>query len=68
MIVTPYPICQINIEIYQDKINQTYGTKINMPVTDYSQSMIVAYSGTAKEAGLDALIIKAKKLQKTAKQ
>ncbi len=66
MIVTPCPLCQANVEIYQSEINKRYGTKFNMPVTYYSQLMTVAYGGGIKEAGLDGQVIRAKKLEEIA--
>jgi predicted nucleotidyltransferase len=36
MIVTPCPVCQMNVEVYQDDINATDGTKLKMPVVYYS--------------------------------
>jgi len=33
MIVTPCPLCQANVEIYQADISKKYGTKFNIPVT-----------------------------------
>ena len=54
MIVTPCPLCQANVEVYQSEINRRQGTKLDMPVTYYSQLMTVAYGGTAKEAGSTA--------------
>jgi heterodisulfide reductase subunit B len=66
MIVTPCPLCQANVEVYQAEINRRQGTKLAMPVTYYSQLMTVAYGGTAKEAGLDGHLIAPKKLQEIA--
>ncbi len=66
MIVTPCPVCQMNVEVYQNQINKHYGTKFHMPVTYYSQLLTVAYGGTAKEAGLDGNIIRARKLEEIA--
>ncbi|HYA36873.1 MAG TPA: CoB--CoM heterodisulfide reductase iron-sulfur subunit B family protein [Candidatus Methylomirabilis sp.] len=63
MIVTPCPVCQMNVEVYQGQINKKYGTKFNMPVVYYSQLMTVAYGGNVKEAGLDGNIIRATKLE-----
>jgi heterodisulfide reductase subunit B len=63
MIVTPCPLCQANVEVYQSEINRTQGTKLNMPVLYYSQLMTVAYGGTVKQAGLDGHVIQPKKLQ-----
>ena len=68
MIVTPCPVCQMNVEVYQGQINKTYGTKFKIPVTYYSQLMTVAYGGTAKEAGLDGNIVKATKLEEITKR
>ena len=66
MIVTPCPLCQANVEIYQGQINKRHGTKFNMPVLYYSQLMTVAYGGSAKEAGLDGQVIRASKLEQIA--
>lgn len=66
MIVTPCPVCQMNVEIYQGQINKRYGTKFNIPVTYYSQLLTVAYGGSAKEAGLDGQVIRAPKLEEIA--
>lgn len=68
MIVTPCPLCQANVEVYQSEINKKYGTKLAMPVTYYSQLMTVAYGGTVKEAGLDGHVIQPVKLQDAAKK
>jgi heterodisulfide reductase subunit B2 len=66
MIVTPCPLCQANVEIYQDAINKTRGTKFAMPVLYYSQLMVLAYGGSAKEAGLNGQAIRARKLEEFA--
>jgi heterodisulfide reductase subunit B len=66
MIVTPCPVCQMNVEVYQDQINSTYGTNFNIPVTYYSTLMAVAYGKSAKEAALDGQIIRAKQLEEIA--
>ena len=63
MIVTPCPVCQMNVEVYQGHINQKYGTKFDMPVVYYSTLMSVAYGRSAKEAGLDGQVIRAKQLE-----
>ena len=63
MIVTPCPVCQMNVELYQEQINRRYGTRFNMPVAYYSTLMAVAYGKDAKQAGLDGHVIRAKKLE-----
>jgi heterodisulfide reductase subunit B len=66
MIVTPCPVCQMNVEVYQDQINSKYGTKFKMPTVYYSTLMSVAYGKSGKEAGLDGQIIPAKQLEEIA--
>jgi len=66
MIVTPCPLCQANVEVYQGQINKKYGTKFNIPVLYYSQLMTLAYGGSAKEAGLPGNVVKARKLEEFA--
>ena len=63
VIATPCPLCQANVEIYQDEINAKFGTKFNMPVVYYSQLISVAYGRDLKDSSLDGQIIKAKKLE-----
>jgi heterodisulfide reductase subunit B len=66
MIVTPCPVCQMNVEVYQGQINKKYNTKFKIPVVYYSQLMAVAYGASAKEAGLDGNIVRATKLEEIA--
>ncbi len=66
MIVTPCPVCQMNVEVDQGQINKKYGTKFNIPVVYYSQLMAVAYGANAKEAGLDGNIVRATRLEEIA--
>nr|VFJ54043.1 MAG: heterodisulfide reductase subunit B [Candidatus Kentron sp. DK]VFJ59166.1 MAG: heterodisulfide reductase subunit B [Candidatus Kentron sp. DK] len=66
MIATPCPVCQMNVEIYQGKINEQYKTKFAMPVVYYSTMMAVAFGKSAKEAALNGQVIRAEKLDKIA--
>ena len=66
MIVTPCPVCQMNVEVYQDQINETHGTKFKMPVVYYSTLMSVAYGRSAEDAALNGQVIPAKKLEEIA--
>ena len=63
MIATPCPLCQANVEIYQDDINARYGTKFNIPVVYYSQLIGIAYGKNSREAGLDGQIVRSKQLE-----
>ena len=66
MIVTPCPVCQMNVEVYQDMINKKFNKKYKIPVVYYSQLMAVAYGASAKEAGLDGNIVRATQLEEIA--
>jgi heterodisulfide reductase subunit B len=66
MIVTPCPVCQMNVEVYQGQINDTHGTKFDMPVLYYSQLMSVAFGRSAKDAALNGQVIKSKQLEEIA--
>lgn len=68
MMVTPCPVCQMNTEVYQEQINQKYGTKFNIPVVYYSTLMSVAFGKSAKDSALSGQIIKAKQLEDIAAQ
>ncbi len=64
LIVTPCPVCQPNVD--QDRINETYNTRFQMPVVNYSTLMAVAYGCSAQDAALNGQIIPAKKLEELA--
>lgn len=68
MIVTPRPVCQMNVEVYQDHINQAHGTKFKTPVVYYSSLMDVAYGRSAADSVLDGQVIAATKLEEIAKK
>jgi heterodisulfide reductase subunit B2 len=63
VISTPCPLCQQNVEMYQDMINKQYGDSFNIPVVFYSQLMAVAFGMDGKkDAALDCNMIKPDKL------
>ncbi|MBM3567237.1 MAG: heterodisulfide reductase [Alphaproteobacteria bacterium] len=69
VIATPCPLCQQNVEMYQDAINKKFGTSFNLPVVFYSQLMAVAFGMDAKaDAALDANMIAPVKLVELAKK
>ncbi len=68
VVSTPCPLCQTNLEMYQDAINKKYGTDFNIPVVFPTQLMAVAFGLDAKKgAALHQNTIKAGKLEKMAK-
>ena len=67
-IATPCPLCQTNVEMYQEQINAKFGTNFAIPVVFYSQLMALAFGMDAnKDAALNQNIIKADKLAAKAK-
>ncbi len=69
VIATPCPLCQTNVEMYQDAINKKFGTDFNIPVVFYSQLMAMAFGMDAnKDACLDRNTIRSDKLEKPAKK
>ncbi len=69
VIATPCPLCQTNVEMYQDAINKEFGTDFNIPVVFYSQLMAVAFGMDGKkDAALHQNMIKSEKLEEIARK
>ncbi len=69
VIATPCPLCQQNVEMYQDAINKKFGTDYHIPVVFYSQLMAVAFGMDGKkDAALDQNMIEPVKLVELAKK
>jgi heterodisulfide reductase subunit B len=67
VISTPCPLCQTNVEMYQDAVNKEFGTDFNIPVVFYSQLMAVAFGLDGnKDAALKRNTIRSEKLEKLA--
>ncbi len=43
LIITPCPMCQVNLDAYQKLVNKKYGTSFNMPVLYFTQLMAAAF-------------------------
>lgn len=57
-IVTTCPLCQMNVEAYQDVINKKYNTNFDMPVLFFTQVLGLAFGMSEKELGIDSLLTK----------
>ncbi len=68
VISTPCPLCQTNVEMYQDQINQKFGTAFRIPVVFYSQLMAVAFGLEPDQAALARNTVPADKLAELAKK
>ncbi len=62
VIATACPLCQMNLEAYQGKINKTYGRHFHIPVVYFSHLVGAALGITSHEMGLDKLLVEPTKL------
>jgi heterodisulfide reductase subunit B len=51
-IVTTCPLCQVNLEAYQKRVNKMFGTSYQVPVVYFTQLLGVALGCSEKELGL----------------
>lgn len=58
-IVVACPLCQINLDAYQARINRTYGTDFRFPVLYFTQVMGLAMGIPRKELGVERGIVPA---------
>jgi heterodisulfide reductase subunit B len=61
-IATACPLCQMNLEAYQGRVNDVYGTSFNMPIVYFSHLLGVALGLSPQELGIDKFIIPPKEL------
>lgn len=57
LIVTTCPLCQVNLEAYQDKINKKFNTDYQIPILFFTQALGLALGGTPPQLGLNRNII-----------
>jgi heterodisulfide reductase subunit B len=57
VIVTTCPLCHFNLEAYQGRINDSFGTKIDMPILYFTQLLGIALGLPAKQIGLDSVFV-----------
>jgi heterodisulfide reductase subunit B len=56
-IVTTCPLCQVNVEAYQDRVNKAFGTSYEIPVLFFTQLLGLALGCSEKELGLQRSLI-----------
>jgi heterodisulfide reductase subunit B len=52
VIATACPLCQVNLECYQDQVNSEFGTKYNVPIFYFTQLMGLAMGIAPKQLGV----------------
>lgn len=62
VIVTLCPLCQFNLEIFQDKMAKEYGEDVTMPILYFSQLMGLAFGLAKEDLGFNRSIIDLKPL------
>jgi heterodisulfide reductase subunit B len=58
LIVTLCPLCQMNLDVYQGKVNRLCGMEHNLPVLYITQLIGIALGLPSKSLGLDKLAVK----------
>lgn len=62
VVITVCPLCQFNLEAYQDQIRRRYPALASMPVLYFTQLMGLAMGLPARELGLQRLMVPMEKL------
>jgi heterodisulfide reductase subunit B len=52
VIATACPLCQVNLECYQQQVNQEFGTKFEIPVLYFTQLLGIAMGIAPKQLGI----------------
>ncbi len=60
MIATLCPMCQLNLDAYQDAVNNHFGTDFNLPIVYFTQLMGLAFGFEMSELGFGKEIVSAK--------
>jgi len=57
-LITVCPLCQMNLDVYQGKVNKLFGTKFNLPVLYFTQLIGLAFGIPERKLGLQRLVVK----------
>ena len=68
VIATACPLCQLNLECYQNQVNQEYGTNFSLPVVYFTQLLGLAFGIPNKRLGIGSELIAATPLAPFAKK
>jgi heterodisulfide reductase subunit B len=56
-VITPCPLCQTNLDAYQDRAGARMKTNFNLPVLFFTQLMGIAFGLSGDELGLKTCIV-----------
>ena len=57
VIATACPLCQVNLECYQQQVNQDFGTKFEVPVVYFTQLIGLALGVPGKKLGIGSEVV-----------
>lgn len=57
VIATACPLCQVNLECYQNQVNEEYGTDFSVPVVYFTQLMGIAFGIAPKKLGIGSELV-----------
>jgi heterodisulfide reductase subunit B len=60
--ITPCPLCQMNLDAYQAKVNSKFNTNFNLPVLFVTQLIGLALGLKEDKLGLNKNIVKPNKI------
>lgn len=56
-IVTTCPLCQINLDAYQNKINKKFKVSLTIPILFFTQLLAFSLGADRKETGFDRNLV-----------
>ena len=62
VIATACPLCQVNLECYQQMVNEEYGTDFSVPVMYFTQIIGLAFGITPKRLGIGRELVPTKEV------
>ena len=57
LIATACPLCQVNLECYQQGVNQEFGTDYHIPVLYFTQIIGMAFGISPKRLGIGTELV-----------
>jgi len=64
VIATACPLCQVNLECYQNAVNEEFGTEFHLPILYFTQLIGLALGISAKKLGFGIELVSAKPIFK----
>jgi heterodisulfide reductase subunit B len=62
IIAVTCPVCQVNLDAYQDDVNKNFGTDFNIPVLFFTQLMGLALGMTQESMGIGKELVSAREV------